>query len=179
METHGRLPSIWAMLKESHILCTARQCKFLDTHVSKSMQEVHLGICVGGWVCFGTYLAPSLNIGSTANRQTRNAIITLAMPIMWKAARHPAKPRTVVPAKRTEKTLPKTPPMLAVNWSHPKATPRLSGSAASATKDWMAGMTMARPIPLRARDMATFMCQKQYRQLQNQRQNEKSWFGNN
>lgn len=54
----------------------------------------------------------------------------------------------------------KNPPMIEprppLNWSHPKATPRLPSSVESATKDWMAGMTLASPIPFSPLEIASF-----------------------
>lgn len=46
-------------------------------------------------------------------------------------------------------------PILPVNWSHPKAIPRLLSSVESATSDWIAGVTIASPMPFRALDIAT------------------------
>jgi hypothetical protein len=46
-------------------------------------------------------------------------------------------------------------PRFPVSCSHPKATPRLLSTVESATKDWIAGVTMASPIPFKPLEIAT------------------------
>ncbi|GER47620.1 ATP binding microtubule motor family protein [Striga asiatica] len=65
----------------------------------------------------------------------------------WKATREPSRPSMVVGARRIATRLPKTDPKLDVRWSHPKAVPRLDSLVESAIRDWMEGITMAKPIP--------------------------------
>uniref|UniRef100_A0A0A9EFJ5 Uncharacterized protein n=1 Tax=Arundo donax TaxID=35708 RepID=A0A0A9EFJ5_ARUDO len=61
--------------------------------------------------------------------------MTLTIATRWKAMRHPVIPRME--------------PVLLVSCSQPKAVPRLSSSVESATSDWTADMTRARPMPFR------------------------------
>lgn len=61
----------------------------------------------------------------------------------------------VTGAIRTEQSPPMTEPMLAVSCSHPKAVPRLLLSVESATSDWIAGATMASPIPFKPLEIAS------------------------
>lgn len=94
--------------------------------------------------------------GSFANRRTKIPTRMLISPTRWKEILQPGIPMIVIGAISTEQSPPIIEPMFPVNCSHPKATPRLQSSVESATRDWIAGVTRARPIPFRALDMATY-----------------------
>ena len=64
-------------------------------------------------------------------------------------------PMIVFGAISTEQSSPRMEPMFPVSCSHPKAIPRLLSSVESATRDWIAGMTMASPIPFKLLETAT------------------------
>uniref|UniRef100_J3MX06 Uncharacterized protein n=1 Tax=Oryza brachyantha TaxID=4533 RepID=J3MX06_ORYBR len=99
--------------------------------------------------------APLEKWGSTAKSQTRTPTATLMAATRWNATRQPSIPRTVVDASSSAEKPPMMEPMLLVSCSHPNADPRLSSSVESATSDWTAGMTSARPMPLRPLEIAT------------------------
>lgn len=97
----------------------------------------------------------SENRGSVAKTRTRIPTMTLIIPTRWKAIRQPGIPMNEVEAIRTDKRPPMMEPKFAVSWSHPKAVPRLLSSVESATRDWIAGVTIARPIPFNPLETAT------------------------
>jgi len=121
-----------------------------STRSFTSDQNVFFGACLLSFVPL------SEKCGSLAKRYTKTPTIMLISPTMWKEILQPGIPNTVIGAINTEKRPPIIEPTLPVSWSHPKAMPRLLSSVESATRDWIAGATSARPIPLNARDKATY-----------------------
>lgn len=77
------------------------------------------------------------------------------MPTIWTATLHPGIPMNVTGAIDTEQSPPIIEPKLDVSCSHPKAAPRLLSSVESATRDWIACATTARPMPFKALETAT------------------------
>ena len=77
------------------------------------------------------------------------------MPAMSNATLHPGIPMKVAGAINTEQNPPVMEPKLGVSCSHPKAVPRLLSSVESATRDWIAGAAISRPMPFKAPDTAT------------------------
>lgn len=92
---------------------------------------------------------------SLANSWTKMPTATLMIPTKWKASLHPGIPMNDVEAIITEQILPRMAPMFPVSCNHPKAMPRVLSSVESATRDWIAGITMASPTPFNALDTAT------------------------
>ena len=131
---------------------------------TRSFTSDHMDL-LGTWLL--ALAAPSGKCGSLAKRRTKIPTITLTSPTRWKEILQPAIPMNVVWASNNAQSPPRIEPRFPVSCSHPKAIPRLWSSVESAIRDWIAGPTIARPIPFKALDTATWLTKVGWLKLEN------------